>query len=119
MIYSVHTMQVYYTTYDFRREYNTINPRTCTDVMVLSGELIPNHPYWYALVLGIYYLETWLTNSNRYQPMKQHLEVLWVRWLVLLQNHQSSMKYTHLPKVVFVNESDSDTFGFLDPSQVI
>ncbi|KIK32672.1 hypothetical protein CY34DRAFT_100961, partial [Suillus luteus UH-Slu-Lm8-n1] len=117
VIYSVHTMQVYYTTYDFRRDYNTINPRTHAGVMVLSGELRPSHPYWYAQVLGIFHMETWLATGG--YPMKQHLEVLWVRWLAPLQNHRSSMKYARLPKVAFVDESDPDAFGFLDPSQVI
>lgn len=110
-------MQVYYTTYDLRREYDTINPRTHADVMVLSGELMPSHPYWYARVLGIYHMETWLTNGG--QPAKQHLEVLWVRWLAPLRNHRSGMTCARLPKVAFVDESDPDAFGFLDPSQVI
>ncbi|KIK31437.1 hypothetical protein CY34DRAFT_19925 [Suillus luteus UH-Slu-Lm8-n1] len=52
IIYSVQTMQVYYTTYDLRREYDTINPRAHSDVMVLSGESAPRHPYWYARVLA-------------------------------------------------------------------
>jgi len=110
-------MQVHYTTYDFRREYDTINPRTHADVMVLSGETTPIHPYWYARILGIYHIETWL--SNRGQPVKQHLEVLWVRWLAPLQNHKSGMNHARLPKVSFVEESDTDAFGFLDPEQVI
>lgn len=29
------------------------------------------------------------------------------------------MKHTRLPKVAFVDESDPDSFGFLDPDQVI
>ncbi|KAG2361165.1 hypothetical protein BDR07DRAFT_1486253 [Suillus spraguei] len=29
------------------------------------------------------------------------------------------MKYAHLPKVTFVEESDPDAFGFLNPNQVI
>ncbi|KAG1805949.1 uncharacterized protein BJ212DRAFT_1283121, partial [Suillus subaureus] len=37
-LYSVQTMQVHYTTYDMRCKYNTINPKTHADVMVLSGE---------------------------------------------------------------------------------
>ncbi|KAG2068697.1 hypothetical protein BDR04DRAFT_1023678, partial [Suillus decipiens] len=47
-IYSVQTMQVYYTTYDLRHKYDTINPRSHGDVMVLSGEMAPTHSYWYA-----------------------------------------------------------------------
>jgi hypothetical protein len=110
-------MQVHYTTYDLRREYDTINPRTHADVMVLSGETTPSHPYWYARILGIYHLETWIKNAD--QPVKQHLEVLWVRWLAPLRSHKSGMKRARLPKVAFVDESDTDAFGFLDPNQVI
>jgi len=115
-IYSVQTMQVYYTTYDLRREYDIINPRTHGDIMVLSGETAPRHPYWYARVLGIYHTEVWL---NEGQPVKRHFEVLWVRWLAALQNHTSGIKSARLPKIAFVEESDPDAFGFLDPGQVI
>lgn len=118
-IYSLQTMQVHYITYDLRREYDTVNPRTHADVMVLSGETKPSHPYWYARVLGIYQVETWLTNANVRQPVKQHLDVLWVRWLAPPQNYQCGLNQARLPKVAFVEESDSDAFGFLDPSQVI
>jgi hypothetical protein len=116
-IYSVQTMQVHFTTYDMRREYDTINSRTHGDVMVLSGETAPSHPYWYARVLGIYHLEVWL--NNRDKPVKRHLDVLWVRWLAALRNHKSGVKHARLPKVAFVDESDVDAFGFLDPGQVI
>jgi hypothetical protein len=116
-IYSVQTMQVHYTTYDLRREYDTINPRTHGDIMVLSGETVPSHPYWYARVLGIYHMEVWLNNGG--QPVKRHLEVLWVRWLAALRNHKSGIKPARLPKVAFVEESDPDAFGFLDPGQVV
>jgi hypothetical protein len=117
IVYSVQTMQVHYTTYDLRREYNTINPQTHADIMVLLGETTPSHPYWYVRILGIYHLETWIKNAD--QPVKQHLEVLWVRWLAPLRSHKSGMKCAHLLKVVFVDESDTDAFGFLDPNQVI
>ncbi|KAG1728014.1 hypothetical protein EDD22DRAFT_961140 [Suillus occidentalis] len=73
-------MQVHYTTYDLRHEYDTINPRTHRDVMVLSGETTPSHPYWYARVLGIYHMEVWLSGGA--QPVKRHLEVLWEEPLV-------------------------------------
>ncbi|KAG2058770.1 hypothetical protein BDR06DRAFT_875442, partial [Suillus hirtellus] len=116
-ICSVQTMQVHYTTYDLRCKYDTINPRTHTDVMVLSGETAPSHLYWYAHVLGIYHMETWINNED--QPLKHHLEVLWVRWMAPLQSHKSGMKHACLPKVAFIDESDPDSFGFLDPSQVI
>jgi hypothetical protein len=116
-IYSVQTMQVHYTTYDLRREYDTINPKSHGDVMVLSGETRPSHPYWYARVLGIYHMVVWINNGG--QPVKRHLEVLWVRWLAGLRGYRSGTKHARLPKAAFVEESDRDAFGFLDPGQVI
>jgi hypothetical protein len=109
--------QVHYTTYDLRREYDTVNPRTHPDIMVLSGETKPQHPYWYARVLGIYHMEVGLNTDG---VMKMHeIEVLYVRWLAPLIDHHSGMNYARLPKVAFVDESDRDAFGFLDPNQVI
>jgi hypothetical protein len=110
-------MQVHYTTYDLRREYDTVNPRSHGDVMVLSGEMAPTHPYWYARVLGIYHMDVWIQDGAR--PVKQHLEVLWVRWLAVFQDSRFSMKNARLPKVGFVEEADQDAFGFLNPGQVI
>jgi hypothetical protein len=110
-------MQVHYTTYDLRHDYDTVNPKMHADVMVLSGETMPRHPYWYACVLGIYQVETWINDGA--QPVKQYLDVLWVRWLALLQNYQFGLNQACLPKVTFVEESDPDAFWFLDPSQVI
>jgi hypothetical protein len=119
MVYSVQTMQIYYTTYDMRHEYDTVNPKAHADVMVLSGETTPSHPYWYACMLGIYHIDTWLESVGPIK--KQHLEVLYVRWLVLLalSDYQSGMWHTWIPKVAFVDELDYDAFGFLNPGQVI
>jgi hypothetical protein len=50
---------------------------------------------------------------------KHHIEVLYVRWLAPLIGHQSGMACARLPKVAFVEDTDYDAFGFLDPAQVI
>jgi hypothetical protein len=62
-------------------------------------------------------MEVWLANGG--QPVKRHLEVLWVRWLAVVQSYRSGSKLARLPKIGFVEESDLDAFGFLDPAQVI
>jgi hypothetical protein len=85
--------------------------------MVLSGETRPRHPYWYARVLGIYHMDVWLNIEG--PRKKQQIEVLYVRWMAPLADHQSGMSYARLPKVAFVEDSDRDAFGFLDPGQVI
>lgn len=62
-------------------------------------------------------MEVWLNVKG---PIKKHqLEVLYVRWLAPLADHKSGMNHARLPKVAFVEETDRDAFGFLDPGQVI
>jgi hypothetical protein len=62
-------------------------------------------------------MNVWLNTEG---PIKRHqIEVLYVRWMVPLIDHQSGMSCAWLPKIVFVEESDNDVFGFLDPGQVI
>jgi hypothetical protein len=57
---------------------------------------------------------------NEEGPVKRHqVEALYVRWLAPLTDHRSGMNRARLPKVAFVEESDRDAFGFLDPGQVI
>ncbi|KAG2353638.1 hypothetical protein BDR07DRAFT_1614805, partial [Suillus spraguei] len=50
-------------------------------------------------------------------PSKK-LEVLYVRWLAPVTGHRSGMHCARFPKVAFVEESDPDAFGFLDPAFV-
>jgi hypothetical protein len=62
-------------------------------------------------------MDVWLNNENLIK--KRQIEVLYVRWLAPLTDHQSGMNCARLPKIAFVEESDRDAFGFLDPGQVI
>jgi len=51
-------LQINYTTYDVRREQDSINPRTHADVLMLLHEDDDNrHPYWYACVIKIFHLD--------------------------------------------------------------
>jgi hypothetical protein len=55
-IYQHKVLRVNYTTYDMRREQDSLNPRTHANIMVLSQEDDMNaHPYWYARIIGIYH----------------------------------------------------------------
>jgi hypothetical protein len=85
--------------------------------MVLSGETRPEHPYLYARVLGIFHMDVLLAVDGR--TKLDSIEVLYVRWLAPLADYQSGMNCARLPKVAFVEVTDQDTFGFLDPGQVI
>jgi len=113
-------MRVNYTTYDMRRDQDTINPRTHSDVMVLSPETGPNaHRYWYARVLGIFHAQVLHTGPDARNHSVQHMEFLWVRWFGMEPGYRSGFKAAKLPKIGFVPETDESAFGFLDPSLVI
>ena len=55
-IYEVGTFQVNFTTYDNRRDFDIVNPKSHADVMVPSQEdNKATHPFWYARVVKIYH----------------------------------------------------------------
>lgn len=119
-IFSAKVFRVNYTTYDIRRDQDSMNPRTSCDVMVLSPETGNEaHPYWYARVLGVFHAEILHTGPAAANRSVQHMEFLWVRWFGLVPNHRFGFKAARLPKIGFVPDSDVAAFGFLDPSLVV
>jgi hypothetical protein len=120
-IYSAKVLRVNYTTYDVRREQDSINPRTDhRDVMVPSPEDGPDaSPYWYARVLGVFHARVLHTGPAARNRSIQRMEFLWVRWFGTVPGHKSGFKPGRLPKIGFVPETDELAFGFLDPSLVI
>jgi hypothetical protein len=64
-IYHCKTIQINYTTYDIRRDVDTINTWTYPNVMVTSPETGPNAQlYWYACVIGIFHAIVLLTHPK-------------------------------------------------------
>ena len=113
-------MAVNYTTYDVRHDRDTINTSTRPYVMLRSPEVgTGTHPYWYAQVLGIYHTYVLTTHSDAPKHSAQRMELLWVRWLGIEPGYRSGSKAARLPKVGFVEDTDEDAFGFLDPDLVI
>ena len=109
-----------YTTYDVRRDQDTINTSSRRYVMVRSPELRDNaHPYWYAQVLGIYHAHVSTTHPAAPKHSAQPMQFLWVRWLGTEPGYRSGSRVARLPKVGFVEVTDSDAFGFLDPDLII
>lgn len=116
------TLRVNYTTYDVRRDQDSINPRNHADVMVLSPEDEPGaHPYWYARVLRIFRVQVISTHplASTAHTGPREMELLWVRWLGVEPGYRSGDRYARLPKVGFVDEADPFAFGFLDPAHII
>ena len=77
-MYRHRVVRVNYTTYNNRREQDTINPHTRADIMMLSSEDGgDSHPYWYAHILNIFHASVH-SQSKSLQP--QHMEFFLVRW---------------------------------------
>jgi hypothetical protein len=97
-----------------------MNPRTHCDVMVLSPEAGANaHTYWYARVLGVFHAKVMHLGPEARNRSVQHIEFLWVRWFGIEPGYRCGFKAARLPKIGFVPDTDSNAFGFLDPSLVI
>ncbi len=113
-------MRVNYTTYDMRRDYDTVNPRTHPFVMVSSPETEPGaHPFWYACVLGAFHAEVQHTGQRSQDFRPQRMDFIWVRWLGVVPGRSFGRKQARLPKIGFVPDSDELAFGFLDPAHII
>jgi hypothetical protein len=121
-MYSHKTLSVNYTTYDLRREQDTINPSTHADIMLLSQETDANrHPYWYARVIGIFHVNVRYLDgrSHNQETHPSRIEVLFVRWFGRNLDHRAGFAARRLPRIGFIHEDDEDAFGFLDPDLVI
>lgn len=110
-------LRINYTTYDIRRDHDTI--RTTRGDVVMTSSRDEAHPFWYARVLRAFHIQVHFCPGG-VSHSKQSMEVLWIRWLGIDQDHKWSFKDARLPKVGFVpDNTDHIPFGFLDPSLVI
>ncbi|KAF8965639.1 hypothetical protein BDZ97DRAFT_2057933 [Flammula alnicola] len=121
-IFSHATASFNYTTYDVRRDQDTINVNSGRrDVMLPSFEDSSdennqdNHPYWYARILGIYHANVFFDSKSK----AERVDFLFVRWLGRDMEWNSGPSNLRLDRIGFVSSRDHDAFGFLDPALVI
>jgi hypothetical protein len=122
-IYCHKILRVNYTTYDMRREQDSINARTHPDIMLLSrDDKADKHPYWYARVRGIFHARAFLNDPTSMAPARmQDIEFVWVRYLGIQYQFKRGFKYKRLPIVGFVDPTTDETspFDFIDPKDII
>ncbi|PSR74642.1 hypothetical protein PHLCEN_2v9671, partial [Hermanssonia centrifuga] len=119
-------IRVNYTTYDMRRNQDSINPRTHADVMVLAPEediedKNPDlsHPYWYARIVGIFHAKVRYTGPGSTTDDSQKIEFLWVRWFGRDLSAPGGFGKRRLHRIGFADADQPGAFGFLDPQLVI
>ncbi|PPQ66257.1 hypothetical protein CVT24_007275 [Panaeolus cyanescens] len=119
-IYEHNVLRVNYTTYDLRRLQDSLNPRTHNDILTLSYDNNPNHPFSYARIIGAFHAEvTYSGNRRRKITRPTRIDFLWVRWFELDGTYRGGWETKRLHRIRFVPSTDESAFGFLDPDCVI
>ncbi|KIK26402.1 hypothetical protein PISMIDRAFT_274760 [Pisolithus microcarpus 441] len=120
-LYRHKILRVNYTSYDLRRDQDSLNPRTHADVMVLSHETEENpHPYWYARIIGIFHLDVRFNGPELDDHSTKRMDVLWVRWFARDRNFKSGWAARRLPRIGFYPQDDlANAFGFIDPNDIV
>src|SRR6266487_3624509 len=97
-IFQHQVLRINYTTYDIRRNQDSINVSRQSDVMVLANNLneMDGHPYWYARVIGIFHAMVRLSGFGN-EWVKN--DFLWVRWYGLDTSQPFGFKAKHLPGI--------------------
>ncbi|KAF9541101.1 hypothetical protein CPC08DRAFT_730863 [Agrocybe pediades] len=122
-IFEHHVLRVNYTTYDLRRDQDSINPRTHPDVQLLASkapgiDVTSQHPYLYARVLGVFHAKVVHHGPLSMSRFPQHLEFLLVRWFEFDETYRGGWKGKRLHRIRFVPQS-SNSFGFVNPLQIV
>jgi len=123
-LYNHKVVRINYTTYDVRREQDSLNPRTHSDIVLYSHEDDVNtptgHPYWYARIISIFHAEVVHTGSKSRSREPQRMEFLRVRWFGRDSSHQGGWTAKRLHRIGFLRASeDVGAFGFVDPQEVV
>jgi hypothetical protein len=128
-IYAHHTMRINFTTYDVRRATDVINthgPRCNIMGLKFRAASSPldsepdddrRHPFWYAKVLGIFHANVMYLGQKNRDHRPRRIEFLWVRWYEVTK--AGSWTPQRLDQVCFPSVSEEDSFGFLDPADVL
>lgn len=120
-MYKHNIMRINYTTYDVRRGDDVIHPGTSHhNIMVLNPRgPSSEHPFWYARVLGIYHINVVYTGMGTADYHPRRLEFLWVRWYEQVHDLATGWMAGSLDQVRFPPMDHEDSFGFVDPADVL
>ncbi|KAH7917228.1 hypothetical protein BV22DRAFT_1026772, partial [Leucogyrophana mollusca] len=129
-IYKHNIIRINYTSYDVQRAQDVVNPRTEHCNILLLAQHDPDdpshstrhlHPFCYAKVLGIYHANVIYVGPGMVDYRPKRMEFLWVRWYELVEPQlaPSSWYDRRLDIVQFVPMAEEDSFGFVDPLDVV
>jgi len=124
-MYTHNIMRINYTTYDLRRSRDVVNPSTShCNIMVLAdgdNDQSSTHPFHYGRVLGVYHVNVVYVGPGMIDYQPRRMEVLWVQWYEgeATRSLNAGWKTCKLDRIHFSPMADRDSFGFIDPSDVL
>jgi hypothetical protein len=113
-----------FTTYAVRRMADIVNPGTSRhNVMLLAdcadGSASNSHPFLYARVLGAYHANVIYSGPGMRDCKARHFDFLWVRWYEVVDPGSSGWRNSTLDSVRFPPLHNDESFGFVDPKDVL
>jgi hypothetical protein len=84
--------------------------------MVLSDNKDADYPYWHCCIIRIMHVDVHEVGDK---GNFKRLDILWVCWYDLDAEYAWGCSEKWLPWVGFGHLDDSDTFGFLDPADML
>lgn len=121
-LYEHKVLRVNYTSYDMRRDQDSINPRNHADIMVLAHEdedEEDSHPYWYARVIGVFHANIRYVGPGSTSREPQRIDFLWIRWFGRDMTAPGGFATRRYHRIGFLDAAQPGAFGFLDPAVVI
>ncbi|EUC56392.1 hypothetical protein RSOL_175040 [Rhizoctonia solani AG-3 Rhs1AP] len=119
-IYAHQTLKIHYTTYDMRRNQDTINSSTSKCFIIVASDAptcsnMGANRFWYAKVLGIYH-----ANVSHGGSRPRRMDFLWVRWLARMVDVPGGWDTCRLDQVGYFPDSEHQhAFEFVDPTDII
>lgn len=125
-IYPHSLFRINYTTYDVRRSQDVVHTSTshCNIMMLAASssdeeDTSPSHPFRYARVLGVYHANVVYVGPGMVDYQPQRFEFLWVRWYKVMKTTRTGWTAHRLDCIKFPPLAEDDSFGFVDPSDVL
>ncbi|KAK7465385.1 hypothetical protein VKT23_005363 [Stygiomarasmius scandens] len=118
-LYRHKVVRINHTTYDLRRDQDSINPRTHADIIALAPQG-NHHPFIYGRVVGVFHANVRVQKTNKFREIKhQRVEFLYICWFEYDHTFAAGWKAKRLPRIHFLHAHDPRAFDFIDPMDVL
>ncbi|KAF7293110.1 hypothetical protein MKEN_01468100 [Mycena kentingensis (nom. inval.)] len=117
-LYRHKVLRINYTSYDIRREQDSMDSRHADVMMLAPEDSDDEHPFSYARIIGIFHCDV-QHRVHGYLSAAAPVTLLWIRRFRLDKTWKGGFKRRRLHRVEFVPDSDDSAYGFINPDEII